>query len=333
MPRARPCAGRGAPLERLQSERMNIERTPRVSVVLPTYNRLRTLPRAVSSVLGQDYGDLELIVVDDAGSDGSERWLAELAEREPRLRVLRHDRNQGVSAARNTGIAAARGAFVAFQDSDDEWLPGRMQALMTCFEQQGPEVGAVAGALVRSRGRNTVICRWSSPHDGAAQPVDFATIAASCFAHCQAMVFRRDLLMRLSGFDASIQSGEDWDLCLRAARQAAILELPDNVTQAYASADSLTRHRSRLTTAFERVLTRDGALLPPRLRARLHRVAALDACVAGDAATARSHLARALATSPHDPRLRILGALMKLSPFLVGTLVRGWRSLRWSFWK
>lgn len=306
--------------------------TPRVSVVLPTYNRLRTLPRAVTSVLEQDYGDFELIVVDDAGSDGSERWLSELAAHEPRVRVLRHTHNGGVSRARNTGVAAARGEFVAFQDSDDEWLPGRMTAMMACFERQGADAGAVAGALVRLKRRGPVLRRWAIPRaDGAPQPVALETIAASCFAHCQAMVFRRQLLEELGGFDASIQSGEDWDLCLRVARRASVLEIADTVTRAYASADSLTRRRPHLQTAFERVLERDRELLQPRTRARLHRVTALDACVAGDDATAREHVRQALLQKPGDFRLRALNALVHVSPPLAGTLVRSWRELRRAF--
>ncbi|MEQ1438042.1 glycosyltransferase family 2 protein [Fontimonas sp. SYSU GA230001] len=302
---------------------------PRVSVVLPTYNRLRTLPRAVASVLDQDEVDLELIVVDDAGNDGSERWLAELAAREPRVRVLRHERNGGVSRARNTGIAAARGDFIAFQDSDDEWLPGRMRALMDCLTRQPPSVGAVAGGLVRHKRRGLQVCRWVAPRsDGGPQPVDFDAIARACFAHCQAMLFRRAALADIGGFDATIQAGEDWDLCLRLAQRFSIVEIAEPVTRAYASRDSLTRRRSQLTTAFGRVLARDGTRMQPATRARIHRMAAIDACIAGDRDVSRTHLAQARQLAPGDLRLRLLAAMLRLAPGLTAALASSWREMR-----
>ncbi len=80
---------------------------PRCSVVLPTYNRMHTLPRAVASALNQDEPDLELIIVDDGSTDGTRDWLAGLGD--PRVRIVAADRNGGPSAARNLGLAAARG--------------------------------------------------------------------------------------------------------------------------------------------------------------------------------------------------------------------------------
>jgi len=91
--------------------------TPRCSVILPTYNRLRTLPRAVESVLAQDMPEFELIIVDDASTDGTRAWLAGL--RDPRIRTARLDHNGGPSAARNAGIAMALAPALAFLDSDD----------------------------------------------------------------------------------------------------------------------------------------------------------------------------------------------------------------------
>jgi glycosyltransferase involved in cell wall biosynthesis len=91
-----------------------------VSVIIPFYNRLELLPRALKSVIDQTYGELEIIVVDDASSVSPEEVLVHFSD--PRVVYIRHEKNQGVSAARNTGIKAARGDYIAFLDSDDEWL-------------------------------------------------------------------------------------------------------------------------------------------------------------------------------------------------------------------
>ena len=110
---------------------------PAVSVVVPTYNRAGTLPRALKSVLNQDFTDFELIVVDDGSTDDTTAAVKELDD--PRIRYIQQD-NAGVATARNTGIRAARAEFIALLDSDDEWLPGKL----------GAEVAALRAAPART---------------------------------------------------------------------------------------------------------------------------------------------------------------------------------------
>jgi glycosyltransferase involved in cell wall biosynthesis len=106
---------------------------PEVSIILPTYNRVDVIGRAIASILQQTHTDWELLVVDDGSTDGT---LARLQGLDPRIRLLPQP-NQGVAAARNTGIAAARGRYVAFMDSDDEWRP-QFLALTTAFLRAHP---------------------------------------------------------------------------------------------------------------------------------------------------------------------------------------------------
>jgi glycosyltransferase involved in cell wall biosynthesis len=108
-------------------------RNPAVSVVLPTYRQGRTglLERAIASVLGQTFGDLELIVVDDGSRDGSLEVIRTWRARDPRVVHVRHDRNAGLPALRvNEGIELARGRLVAFQFDDDRWRPRALAALV-----------------------------------------------------------------------------------------------------------------------------------------------------------------------------------------------------------
>src|SRR5512138_1185650 len=98
------------------------QRTPLVSVVIPTYNRAPLLERAIHSVLSQTYTNLEVIVIDDASTDDTQDRIKNLQLADIRIQYIRHDRNRGSQAARNTGIHAAKGKYVAFLDSDDEWL-------------------------------------------------------------------------------------------------------------------------------------------------------------------------------------------------------------------
>src|SRR5690348_14105465 len=103
------------------ANRMTDRREPRVSVIMPAYNAARHLRDAVDSVLGQTLREIELIVVDDASTDATGQILASYSD--PRLRVIRHPHNQGISAARNHAVAAARAELLAFMDADDVCMP------------------------------------------------------------------------------------------------------------------------------------------------------------------------------------------------------------------
>jgi hypothetical protein len=102
---------------------------PVVSVIIPYYNRAAIIGRTIASVQGQTFSDWELIIVDDGSDD--QAALVQAAIGDVRIRLIRHARNLGVSAARNTGVAAASGRFVAFLDSDDEWLPRKLESQLT----------------------------------------------------------------------------------------------------------------------------------------------------------------------------------------------------------
>ncbi len=108
-------------------------RPPRVSIVMPTYNRRDTIPRAIASVVAQRFQDWELVVVDDGSTDGTRDVVAGV---DPRVRLVTQS-NQGVAGARNTGLANARGDLIAFLDSDDEWPPHHL-ALATAFFEAHP---------------------------------------------------------------------------------------------------------------------------------------------------------------------------------------------------
>ena len=112
---------------------------PLVSVILPTYNRVRYVGEAIESALRQSYRNLEVICIDDGSKDDTPAVVAELADHDPRLRYIRQA-NGGVSAARNHGLRLARGEWIAFLDSDDIWRPWKLEVQMALLAAR-PEVG------------------------------------------------------------------------------------------------------------------------------------------------------------------------------------------------
>ena len=127
---------------------------PRVSVVIPTYNRASLLSRAVDSVLGQTYQDFEIVIVDDCSTDDTRNVTAALQSRSesasgsrPCITVRRHRLNRGNAAALNTGIFAARGEYIALLDDDDEWLSSKLQKQVAVLDAASENVALVYGWL------------------------------------------------------------------------------------------------------------------------------------------------------------------------------------------
>jgi glycosyltransferase involved in cell wall biosynthesis len=119
---------------------------PRVTAIIIVYNGAEFLDEAISSVRAQTYADWELLIVDDGSSDASREIAVRHASDDPRINVLQHpDRcNHGMSATRNLGLAHARGEFVGFNDSDDVWLPPKLEEQVAAFDEH-PEVAMVYG--------------------------------------------------------------------------------------------------------------------------------------------------------------------------------------------
>ena len=108
-----------------------------ISIVMPAYNRASTLPRAIDSVLRQTHADWELVIVDDGSTDETQALLA--AVEDPRVRLLQHEVNRGVTAALNTGLDQVRGEWFTFLGSDDEMVPDGLEVMLQCARRTGAD--------------------------------------------------------------------------------------------------------------------------------------------------------------------------------------------------
>ncbi|MGE5500997.1 MAG: glycosyltransferase family 2 protein [Ignavibacteriales bacterium] len=184
---------------------------PAVSVIIPTFNRAGILPRAVSSVLAQTVRDFELIVVDDGSTDGTELVVRRFAD--PRVRYL-SQKNQGVAAARNRGLAEARGDFIAFLDSDDEWLPQKLERQLDVFTRGPSRLGLVY------TGVETISSAGRSVQKPTGRGLIFPRMLHRNLIHGGGsnVLLRRVVLPFVGGFDSSLPAAEDYDLWLRISR-------------------------------------------------------------------------------------------------------------------
>ena len=184
---------------------------PAVSVIIPTFNRAEFVGQAVESVLNQRYDDREVIVVDDGSDDATSDVLRSY---EGEIQVLMQP-NQGVSAARNTGIAAASAELITFLDSDDLWLPGKLEAQVDFFRTHlGALICQTEEIWVRDGVRVNPKQRHRKPQGDI-----FERSLALCLVSPSAVMMRRSLFEEVGLFDEKLPACEDYDLWLRVANR------------------------------------------------------------------------------------------------------------------
>jgi glycosyltransferase involved in cell wall biosynthesis len=191
---------------------------PKVSIIIPTYNRSHLLPRAVASALTAGT-DLEVVVVDNGSTDGT----AELCKELPGIRYIRLDRNAGPGGGRNAGIKASSAPYVAFLDDDDIRFPGSLDLQVNALEAD-PEAGFIYGQATRGD-ENCVPLGISDP-DECPQGDIFWWLLKSPFIPCLSVVVRRSCFATTGLFDDSLVCADDWDLWIRLAERFKALALP-----------------------------------------------------------------------------------------------------------
>ena len=283
---------------------------PLVSVVLPAYNRAGTIRGAIESVLRQSFTDFELIVVDDCSTDATAAEVAKIVD--PRIRLIRHAENRGASAARNTGIGEARGPWVAFQDSDDEWLPLKLEKQMARLTAPGAEyVAAYCGMLILGApeaGRRPVISYMPRPDLARIEGDILPTLIRTSIVSTQTLVVRRDLLTEIGGFDEAMPALIDWECMLRLAPLGTIACVDEPLVLQRFSANSITLDTRRRAAARDRAVEKHRTILErdPSALARLYYIVAGEHRITGNPAAARRALAKARTLDPGNPRIWVM---------------------------
>jgi len=306
---------------------------PTVSVVIPAYNAERYLRETLDSVLAQTYRDFEVIVVDDGSKDSTPAIAKGYGEP---VRCV-EQANAGPSAARNRGIREARGAFIAFVDSDDLWLPEKLAEQVPLFDPEG-RVG-----LVYCRAEKIGPAGQPLPTPQLPKPRGRVFMDFLFRNHCptSGVVVRRECFETCGVFPEDMVWAEDWHLWLRIARRYEF-EVVDRV---------LIRHRvhgGALTAQSEKAyagarkalqsgfVEGDGAEVRAAVRRGLHRLdrnQGLLMLALGETRSARRCLWRALGNGPSDPHAAA-GLVASLLPGpLRRPLMRAWkRCVPWLPW-
>ena len=206
----------------------------KISVIIPTYNRKHTLQRAIDSVLVQTFKPFEIIIVDDGSEDGTREWLL---QNYPSVQYI-HQPNNGVSSARNKGIQISQGSWIALLDSDDEWMPEKLE-----YQSRFVEVN-----------KDSSFCHtneiWIRNGVRVNQMKKHKKYGGDIFKHCldicrispSSSIINKDVFEEVGAFDESLTVCEDYDLWLRVTAKFNILFLDEPLIKKYGGhLDQLSR--------------------------------------------------------------------------------------------
>lgn len=215
-----------------------------VSVVMPSYNHQAYLGAAIDSVLAQTFGDLELIVVDDASRDNSQAIIREKAAADARLRPILHTQNRGIARTFNDGLDAATGRYVGFLCSDDLWATDKLERQVAVLREDEDQVAHSEGMLIDSRGRSTGVLVTDGlgigdrPKDGQL----FLHLLRGNYITPSTMLLRTDHA-RAFGFDERLVYLNDYKLILQLAHRYPFRYQPEPLLMYRRHANNVTHLR------------------------------------------------------------------------------------------
>lgn len=190
------------------------KKNPKVSVIVPTYNRGDVLPRTIKSVLNQSFKDFELLIVDDGSTDNTKEVVDKFKEQDDRVGYFRYTPNKGGNVARNLGIKKSRGRYIAFLDSDDEFLPDSLKKRLEVIEELSKNFG-----LVYCQATKKILnSEYSTPERGIEKEESVLRYLFQEDGSIQTsmLMLKREVLEQNNiWFDEDLKRHQDWDFVLR----------------------------------------------------------------------------------------------------------------------
>ena len=239
---------------------------PLVSVVMPAYNVAWCIRHAVDSVLAQDYGAHELIVVNDGSTDDTRAVLETYGGA---ISVIDQE-NRGMSAARNVAIRKARGTYLAFLDADDRWLPAKLSRQVNLMQDR-PEIGFCSTAARVEDGEGNLLNLWGCRHGGTEMLATLFAEGAAIAGGCSAVMARKHLVDRVGLFDETLRGFEDPDLWIRLAAESGYQCIDETLVVILRRERSVSRNLDAMRSSTLRSMRKNRELLPLGLRGSFWR--------------------------------------------------------------
>jgi glycosyltransferase involved in cell wall biosynthesis len=278
---------------------------PVVSVIICTHRRPHLLPRAIESVLGQSFRDLELIVVDDASHDETPEVIRSFND--ARVVPVENRENLGLPASRNRGLDHCRGEYVAFLDDDDEWRHDKLELQVRAMESCPPEVGAIWSHAIWVRTDGSVVSR-RIPLNGHVnrrlQRLDTVMM--------QPLLVRRSVFDSVGPFDPRTSALEDYEFSLRLSRSYEFRTVDADLVTMHSTPDSMSTNSARHAEVIEYLLAKPDLLTNRSARCRWWIRASRHYAMLGDEDQWRRSLSEAQRAAPWSLRplaMRLLGTV------------------------
>jgi glycosyltransferase involved in cell wall biosynthesis len=189
--------------------------SPKISVVLPVHNRADVLPRAIRSVLDQRLAEFELVIVDDGSTDDSVAVARSFVD--PRISIIELGQNRGGNAARNAGVRVAKAPLIAFLDSDDVYLPEKLERVVTQFERT-PELDLLVDSFIKIQPSGARVVR-RNPLINDRETFRRALFIRQLWKATPSISVKRDVMLRVM-FDETLRRLQDFDFLIRASEHA-----------------------------------------------------------------------------------------------------------------
>ena len=202
-------------------------KTPKVSVILPTYNGSRFIAKSIESVLSQTFDDLELIIIDDGSTDRTAEVAEEFTRKDRRVIFVRNKENLGIQKTLNEGLRLAKGEYIARIDDDDQWVYKKKLTEQVALLDQNPDYVLVGTGVIVVDEERKELFRFSHPKDD--DTIRNKMLFKSCFTHSTVM-FRKDVVLGIGGYgeDEKVRHVEDYDLWLRLGTVGKLANLPEH---------------------------------------------------------------------------------------------------------
>ena len=240
-------------------------KNPTVSVIIPTYNRANLVDKAIKSVLSQTYQDFEIIVIDDGSTDNTEEIIRGFKDKRVKY-IKKYKKNRGISATRNIGIKVARGKYIASLDSDDEWLPDKLDKQIKILQDGPPELGVVYSnsCYIDESGKN--INKLPKPKKLEGYIYE-DLLGGNYVGTPSTVLIRKECFHRVGLFDDLLNAQADWDMWIRIAKyyRFALIKIP--LVKYRLHSDQLSKNLGVKIISANRILVKYANELEIRRRA------------------------------------------------------------------
>jgi glycosyltransferase involved in cell wall biosynthesis len=206
---------------------------PTVSVILPTFNRADLIERSIRSVLAQTWQNFELIIVDDGSKDNTEQILAKFDDE--RIVFIKQSKNRGSAHARNEGLKISRGIYIAFQDSDDEWMPNKLEKQLIIVSKKDADFGVVYSDMLRINNNGTEEY-WDSPDIKFGELINPLTLDYQVYRiGIGSALIKKECFINQGYFDERLRRFIDLDLFIRFSKYYRFYHIKSPLVKYYAT--------------------------------------------------------------------------------------------------